>query len=689
MLPNNRAILPCIIFAHTRAEKMKRVLDAIRLQGVDRLIVFVDGPRNNQELPRVEACRQLARQVDWAPVELHLWEQNRGLPGLADNISLVLEQYPWAVFVEDDCLPVPGFYAFMAQALAQYQQDERVFSIGGYQPLSSGYFHSREDQKLASLVSCARFTCWGWATWRDRWQQVQPLLGNYQHLFNDLEQTPEIAGADLPVVAREMAAGRARESWDVKVALACLALKKVHWLPVNGLVRNIGQDRSGIHGGLVSALRDMRLHNLNVALQAPENPDWPQDSSLDCDYAVALKEFVRQAQGNPLRRMWKRGRVVLRRYLLPGKERYLDVNLASPQAGSEPGKRYALFSYIVHPFSIPRDDPRFLRHINIWHAQEIVRTLNRMGYNVDVIDYRDTTFRANRRYDLFIGHGGINFEKIASQLPTDTKKLYFSTGAYWKFHNAQEQARFDDLRQRQGIQLAQDRFIQHSEETALRLADGILGIGNGFTRQTYAGFPRVVMVNGASLYDDMFDWCSKDYAAGRAHFFFFSGGGNVHKGLDLLLEAFDGLEQHLWIGSTIERPFEQAFARQLHTLPNIHGLGYVQPRGRAFYQTMRMCNFCVLPSCSEGQSQAVIEAMNQGLIPVVSREAGVDLGDFGVQIEPCTISELRALVQRLSAWSPEECQQRSLQARQAAQQDYSERSFGDSFQRALQTLLGQ
>ena len=72
---------------------------------------------------------------------------------------------------------------------------------------------------------------------------------------------------------------------------------------------------------------------------------------------------------------------------MSGYERRFDLDLL--EEPHQPLQKRALFSYIVHPFSITPDDPRFLRHNNILYAQEIVRVLNRVGYRVDVIDYRN------------------------------------------------------------------------------------------------------------------------------------------------------------------------------------------------------------------------------------------------------------------------------------------------------------
>jgi hypothetical protein len=79
--------------------------------------------------------------------------------------------------------------------------------------------------------------------------------------------------------------------------------------------------------------------------------------------------------------------------------------------------------------------------------------------------------------------------------------------------------------------------------------------------------------------------------------------------------------------------------------------------------------------------------MNQGLIPIVSKAAGVHIGDFGVLIEPCTVLEIRKLVKLLSSFSPTQCQEMSLRARANAQAYFSEKRFGRNFQLAMEKIL--
>lgn len=670
---------PAVVFAFNRPDKLRRLLLALKDKGPRRLLIFVDGPRGESDQRGVLACQTLARGVSWAETELYFREENHGLSGLSQNVRLALERYPAAVFLEDDCLPVAGFYDFMCRALGHYAAEKRVFSIGGYQHLSSQHFRNYPY----SLVSGVRFTCWGWATWRDRWEEAWPFIQDYTHLFDNLTRIPVAAGSDIPVAVRAMLTGRAVQSWDLPVALASLWLKKVHLLPVEGLVRTIGLDFSGVHGSLTNTLRALLLHNRNVVRQAPEKITWLEDVTPNCEYVAGLRDWVTRSQNIALRRQAERGRVLVRRYLWPRREVLRDM----VTVGATKTAKRALLSYIVFPFFIPEDDPRYFNHINIWHARAIVHVLNKMGYAVDVIDYHDQGELPRQDYHLFIGHGGINFERICRDLPQTTPKIYFTTGSYWRFHNQQEEQRFAALEQRRGLRLPYDRYISRSEENALRLATGIIGIGNSATRQTYTDFDRVTMLDGTALFDDYLDWCPKDFTDSRQHFLFFSGPGNVHKGLDLLLEAFSDLPQHLWISTRLDARFTRMYTRELNRLENIHLLGWVRPRSLPFYQMMHRCAFIILPSCSEGQSQSAVEGINQGLIPLVSRQAGLDVGGFGAFIEPVMVDSIRSVVHTAAAYSPERCCEFSSKGRKAAQTIFSEQAFMRNFQKALEDLL--
>jgi hypothetical protein len=279
---------PCVVFAFNRPDKLQRILDALRPQNIRRLIVFVDGPRNPKEAPLVERCRDIARSVDWVDKELMLAEHNSGLASLPEKIGTVMQSYKSAVFVEDDCLPMPAFYDFMCQALSHYEPVKRVFSIGGYQPIVAGYFRDYPY----SLVSSARFWSWGWGTWQDRWRDVAPLLPRCIELFGNWKKVPINAGSDVPLVVRSCEEGRLtlRDHWDINVQLYMLSLGQVQLLPTRGLVRNIGLD-SGSHFQYMPPGQET-LYQRNFYGHPLDNIVWLDNVEIDQDFAGEYHELL-------------------------------------------------------------------------------------------------------------------------------------------------------------------------------------------------------------------------------------------------------------------------------------------------------------------------------------------------------------------------------------------------------------
>jgi hypothetical protein len=117
-------------------------------------------------------------------------------------------------------------------------------------------------------------------------------------------------------------------------------------------------------------------------------------------------------------------------------------------------------------------------------AQEIPRVLNELGYSVDIVNFDNRSWLPDRQYDLFIGHGGINFELISRCLPKRTFRIYFSTGIFWRELNTRVQRRAADLVSRMGIVLSSYRTVEHEEDYAVRNSDGIICLGNSRAVET-------------------------------------------------------------------------------------------------------------------------------------------------------------------------------------------------------------
>jgi glycosyltransferase involved in cell wall biosynthesis len=345
--------------------------------------------------------------------------------------------------------------------------------------------------------------------------------------------------------------------------------------------------------------------------------------------------------------------------------------------------RRALLSYLVLPLLPPpvlRDRVKFS---NRGIAQEIPRVLNELGYSVDIVNYDNRSWLPDRNYDLFIGHGGINFEPISQRLPASTIRVYFATGIYWREWNAKNKRRAEEMVSRRGVPLSSYRAIENEEEYALNNSDGIICLGNGAAVQTYGRFPHVIGINNAIFPVDWEGWRGKDFEGGRKHFLFFSGRGNVHKGLDLLLEAFAGTDLHLHVCQHLEPDFADVYRQELTGHPNIHVYGFIPMRSQKFTALATQCDWVISPTCAEGQPGAVLECMAHGLIPILSEEANIDIGTWGIPLPDCRIDTLRSTGLRASVMEMELIRQMTTEAVDVARTQYSADNFYKNIRKAV------
>lgn len=367
-------------------------------------------------------------------------------------------------------------------------------------------------------------------------------------------------------------------------------------------------------------------------------------------------------------------------------QRYDEYLPQSGQIVKETPTKTALLSYLVEPLLPSPNNRDTSTFSNAGIAQTIPRALNELGYSVDIINYDNEAFVPGKKYDLFIGHGGVNFESISRKLDPKCIKIYFSTGTYWKEWNRTETERLAALQKRRGVFLPADRLIIHNEEYANVNADGIICLGNDHAKKTYDKFPRVINVNNA-VYPDNYSRSNKNFAVARNNFLFFNGGGNVHKGLDVLLEAFTQTKQQLYVRQDIEPAFFKVYNHELTDYPNIHLVPYLKKPSKEFFSMMDTCNFVISPTCAEGQPGSIIECMAHGLIPVLSKEANIDTKDFGITLQNNSVDEILSVVTEVSQKSSEWYKNKSDLTIEEIQKHYTPEKFLETTKDAIKKIV--
>jgi glycosyltransferase involved in cell wall biosynthesis len=347
----------------------------------------------------------------------------------------------------------------------------------------------------------------------------------------------------------------------------------------------------------------------------------------------------------------------------------------------------ALFSYVLDPLLAPAtaDDTS---HTHFWESRCMVETLLGLGCAVDAVSWTNSSFEPEREYDLVLDVRG-NLERWAPRLGARVTRVLHCDTAHPAFNNAAERARLDALEARRGVRLRPRR--QMPEHGSARVADVLSYLGNEFTRSTYpAGGPPMVRVPVSV--SRSYAWpTGKDFERARRTFLWLGSGGLVHKGLDLVLEAFAGLpDLRLLVCGPLsrERDFARAYARELRGLGNVRPIGWVDVGSPRFEAIARECGALVYPSCSEGGGASALTCMHAGMTAVLTREASVDLtSETGVLLPEATVATLREAVAELAARPAVELETMARAAREWARAHHSREVFAARFRAFAEELI--
>jgi glycosyltransferase involved in cell wall biosynthesis len=213
-------------------------------------------------------------------------------------------------------------------------------------------------------------------------------------------------------------------------------------------------------------------------------------------------------------------------------------------------------------------------------------------------------------------------------------------------------------------------------------------VGDQYTLRSYDEFqlPPVQLIPNTG-YPALFN----EDQSGRSptSFLFLGSVGQVHKGLDILLEVFakrPSLQLFVCGHFAQESDFCRAYRRELFTTPNIVPLGFLDIRSDRFREVASRCSFVVMPSCAEGMSGSVLTGMSAGLVPIVSRECG--LSGRGIHhFADCSVEGVADAVEQLSTRAPSWIAEAGRAAMQLVRDQYSPAHYSAALIEAMTRLL--
>jgi len=188
----------------------------------------------------------------------------------------------------------------------------------------------------------------------------------------------------------------------------------------------------------------------------------------------------------------------------------------------------ALLSFLINP---TLNTNLNLKHTVPEEVRGLVECLFNLGYNVDVVNYFDRGYINIHRYKLVIGFG-IPYEKCLHKEFKCTK-IYYANGAHsWQRNNVEWQ-RISWHHKSRTLWLGPQRLKTVDDGKASAYSDGILVLGNEWSKHTYDVFThKPVYSIPAFCHETNMKLPLRDWEKAKHEILWFCGNGALLKGLD-------------------------------------------------------------------------------------------------------------------------------------------------------------
>ena len=329
-------------------------------------------------------------------------------------------------------------------------------------------------------------------------------------------------------------------------------------------------------------------------------------------------------------------------------------------------------------------DNNYNGHSMHWESIEMVKILSSLEYNVDVADCTASLPTVDwTKYQLVIDER--NNLKTAPMV-SGQLRIYYATGCQWLFHNTAEYIRLLDFRARTGISINPERQVTpiYSEETA----NWTTYFGGDFQKNLFTYPNKTFPLSLSSSFIPEFK--DKKISTSRQNILWLGSRGFIHKGLDIVLEAFKQQNEfnlHICTSLQAEPDFYAWYKKEFSECANIFYHGWKEVNDTSFQQLAENCIATVYCSAAEGGAGAIIQAMQFGCIPIVNDSTALRGQDTGFYLKGQTSNELvnsiQEVLKKIATISDQELVEKSAAVRTYANLNHSREVYSQSFRRLL------
>ena len=262
-------LAPIALFAYNRPKHLQRTVEALKkneLADKSELFIYSDGTKDlkdskkNGELGNnINQVRKYAKSIDgFKKVNIIEREENLSLANsLIAGISEVVNDYPKIIVLEDDLLTSQFFLSYMNKGLNLYEDEDKIISINAYM--------YNLQKKLPETYFLRYADCWGWATWKNKWELFETDAKKLLHILIErklVKTFDSIAYTGLNTDLLTRQSNNKANSWAIRWHASAFLNNMLSLYPRQSLVQHIGNDGTGTNVFSKDKVPDMRAVEL-------------------------------------------------------------------------------------------------------------------------------------------------------------------------------------------------------------------------------------------------------------------------------------------------------------------------------------------------------------------------------------------------------------------------------------------
>lgn len=280
---------PVLVSVYNRLQHFTHCIESLAKNSDAKetpLFIAIDAPFREEDVEPNEKIRRYAKNITgFKSVHLFSRERNMGArKNVLDARQHIFSEYPSLIMSEDDNVFSPFFLSFINQGLSLYEHNEKVFSISGY-----NYLIEIPKTYTKDFYFAQAFSAWGVGLWKEKLKSVDFETEDFWYAFRNPIRWRHFNRALGDHVFTHLLTAKTKGEiyGDTAICYHHYKYDLVSLFPRLSLVRNIGNDGSGLHCG---KQKESKFDNQKIWETAPA-PNLLR--TIDCEPEDTIHSLLR------------------------------------------------------------------------------------------------------------------------------------------------------------------------------------------------------------------------------------------------------------------------------------------------------------------------------------------------------------------------------------------------------------